>query len=140
MCCIYNYIIINKQTTLIIITIRLSENRTLKCWFHAYRTPPQIQRRGGGLLKIEPKVPPVQNKRLATCNDIKGTHVHIPSSILHILYLTVVNPPPPCIILYRTQNKIKEHYAGKRRSLVQFAGTMCNIFTPSFVFSSSFLK
>lgn len=57
---------------------------------------------------------------------------------LHILFFTAVNPPPPCIILYRTQNKIKEHYAGKIRSLVQFAGTMWNIFTPSFVFSSSF--
>lgn len=33
----------------------------------------------GGLLKIEPKVPPVQNKRLATCSDIKETDIHIPS-------------------------------------------------------------
>lgn len=38
MYCIYNYIIINKRTT-IIITILLIINVTLNCWSHAYRTP-----------------------------------------------------------------------------------------------------
>lgn len=81
MYCIYNYIIINKQTTLIIITILLFINVTLNCWSHAYRTPLRYKRGGGELLKIDPKVPPVRNKCLATCNDIKETHVHIPSGI-----------------------------------------------------------
>lgn len=65
MYCIYNNIIINKQTT-IIITILLIINVTLNCWFHAYWTPLGYKE-GGKWLKIEPKVPPVQNKCLATC-------------------------------------------------------------------------
>lgn len=65
MYCIYNYIIINKRTT-IIITILLIINVTLNCWSHAYWTPLGYKE-GGKWLKIKPKVPPVRNKCLTTC-------------------------------------------------------------------------
>lgn len=47
----------------------------------------------GELLKIEPKVPPVQNKRLATCNDIKETHLHIPSGIKYFTHTSLLPAP-----------------------------------------------
>lgn len=104
MYCIYNYIIINKQTTLIIITILLIINITLKCWSHAYRTSLRYKR-GGELLKIEPKVPTVQSKCLATCNDIKETHVHIPSGVKYFTRTVTSRLPSPSNILYRARYK-----------------------------------
>lgn len=104
MYCIYNYIIINKQTTLIIITILLIINITLKCWSHAYRTSLRYKR-GGELLKIEPKVPTVQSKCLATCNDIKETHVHIPSGVEYFTCTVTSLLLSPSNILYRARYK-----------------------------------
>lgn len=104
MYCIYNYIIINKQTTLIIITILLIINITLKCWSHAYRTSLRYKR-GGELLKIEPKVPTVQSKCLATCNDIKETHVHIPSGVKYFTCTVTSLLLSPSNILYRARYK-----------------------------------
>lgn len=58
---------------------------------------------GGGLLKTEPKGPPVQNKCLATCKDIKDscTHSFWHQSILHVLYVC----RPSSKLLYRAQYK-----------------------------------
>lgn len=95
-----------------------------------YNTP-QIQKRGK-LLKIEPKVPPVQNKRLATCNDIKETHVHIPSGIKYFTH-TVLHYCRP-YLTYCTEHDTKQH-PEKHWSLDLRRGAVCNIFTPS---SSSF--
>lgn len=63
---------------------------------------PQIQM-GGGLLKTEPKGPPVQNKCLATCKDIKDscTHSFWHQSILQVLYVCRLSSK----LLYRAQYK-----------------------------------
>lgn len=141
MYCIYNYIIINKQTTLIIITILLIINVTLNCWSHAYRTPLRYKR-GGELLKIEPKVPPVQNKCLATCNDIKETHVHIPSGIKYFTHTVTSLLPPPSNILYRARYKTGLEFENIMQSsagvwtfnVVPFSETVCNTFMTSSLF------
>lgn len=125
MYCIYNYIIINKRTT-IIITILLIRNVTLNCWSHAYWTPLGYKE-GGEWLKIEPKVPPVQNKCLTTCKWHKRdwcTH-----SFWHqVQYFT----PTVTSLLYKIRYKTGLEYLRTLRQgpfsskMVLLLETVCN--------------
>lgn len=73
------------------------------------------------------KVPPVQNKRLATCNDIKETHVHIPSGIKYFTH-TVLHYCRPHLI-YCTEHNTKQDWSSRtlcREALESGSSTWCS--------------